>query len=98
MTTLTPVLLLAVALGLLALVLRWAFGDDRRAVPDHTGTDFGLLREVALVPTEEAAQVLLSRLHAAGLRATAVRRDGAHLLLVFPADVADAKLLLRKGP
>ncbi len=93
-TVLTQVLVLAVVLGLLALVLRWTFGDDRRAVPDHTGDDFGLLREVAGAPTAEAASALASRLRAAGIRTTVARRGGVHRVLVFPADLPDAKLLL----
>ncbi|MBB4963591.1 hypothetical protein [Saccharothrix violaceirubra] len=95
MTTLTPLLILTVVLGLLALVLRWAFGSDRRGVPDHTGTDFGLLTEVAVVPTPEAAQVLASRLRRSRIRVTVVNRDHGHRLLVFPADAAEARLVLR---
>ncbi len=95
MTALTQTLLLAVVLATLALVLRWAFGNDRRAVPDYTGEDFGLLTEVAVVPTIEAAEVLATRLRTAGIRTTVVRRANGHRLLVFPADAANAKLLLR---
>lgn len=94
-TALTTFSLLVIVFGVLALVLRWAFGNDRRGVPDHTGSDFGLLSEVAVVPTRQAAEVLAKRLRAARIRVTVVRRDGLHRLLVFPADVPDAKLLLR---
>ncbi|MGM1061771.1 hypothetical protein [Saccharothrix sp. Mg75] len=94
-TALTPFLLLVLVFSLLGLVLYWAFGNDRRGVPDHTGSDFGLLRQVAVTPTPEAADVLARRLRQAGIKVTVVRRGGAHLLLVFPADVPDAKLLLR---
>ncbi|MFD1149553.1 hypothetical protein [Saccharothrix hoggarensis] len=94
-TTLTPFLLLVAVFAVLALVLRWAFGNDRRAVPDYTGDDFGLLTEVAAVPTRAAADVLAKRLRTARIRVTVVRRDGLHRLMVFPADVPDAKLLLR---
>jgi hypothetical protein len=90
-------LLLIVVFGLLAGVLRWAFGNDRRAVPDYTGDDFGLLNEVAVVPTKEAAEVLAKRLRTAGIKATTVRGavTGEWRVMVFPADVPDAKLLLR---
>ncbi|MBW4716473.1 hypothetical protein [Saccharothrix obliqua] len=94
MTALSQVLLLVVVLAALGFVLRWAFGNDRRGVPDHTGDDFGLLTEVAVVPTPEAADVLARRLRGAGIRTNVVHRGGAHRLLVFPADVANAKLLL----
>ncbi|KAA2259438.1 hypothetical protein F0L68_21095 [Solihabitans fulvus] len=89
------VLALAVV-GLLSFVLRWTFGNDRTAVPTGRDSDgYGLLREVAIVPTEAAAQVLRTRLRAAGIRATTARGDnGAHRVLVFPADEANARLLL----
>ncbi|MFT7840149.1 hypothetical protein Q5530_28740 [Saccharothrix sp. BKS2] len=93
-TALTLTLLPLFVLAALALVLYWAFGNDRRGVPDHTGSDFGLLVEVAAAPTAEAADVLTARLRRAGIKVTAVRRGGVHLLLVFPADAPDAKLLL----
>ncbi|MFE9745411.1 hypothetical protein ACFYOT_10940 [Saccharothrix saharensis] len=94
-TALTTFLLMVIVFGLLGLVLFWAFGIDRRAVPDYTGDDFGLLTEVSAVPTPEAADVLARRLRAARIKVTVVRRDGLHRLMVFPADAPDAKLLLR---
>jgi hypothetical protein len=89
-----PVAMLVI--GVLALVLRWAFGNDRRAVPDHTGDDFGLLVEVAVVPTETPAKILAARLRRSGIRATTTRGpDGRSCrVMVFPADVPSAKLLL----
>jgi hypothetical protein len=95
-TTLTPLLLLLVLFAFLALVLKWAFGNDRRAVPDYTGDDFGLLTEVTVVSSPAAAEVLAKRLRAARIKVTVVRRDGLHRLMVFPADASDAKLLLRE--
>jgi hypothetical protein len=95
-TTLTPLLLLLVLFAFLALVLKWAFGNDRRAVPDYTGDDFGLLTEVTVVSSPAAAEVLTKRLRAARIKVTVVRRDGLHRLMVFPADAPDAKLLLRE--
>ncbi|MDU0289987.1 hypothetical protein [Saccharothrix longispora] len=44
MTALTPFLLLMVVLGLLGVVLRWAFGDDRRAVSRRRGRRRGTAR------------------------------------------------------
>ncbi|WP_158843393.1 hypothetical protein [Saccharothrix deserti] len=97
-TVLTSFLLLVVVFGVLGGVLFWAFGNDRRAVPDYTGDDFGLLTEVAAVPTQAAADVLAKRLRSARIRVTVVRRGGLHRLMVFPADASDAKLLLRGEP
>lgn len=98
MTALTQTLLLLVVFAGLALLLRWAFGNDRRGVPDHTGEDFGLLVEVAVLPTAEAAEVLAARLRGAGIRVNVVLRGAGHRLLVFPADAPDAKLLLKDAP
>ncbi|MFJ8963787.1 hypothetical protein ACIRG5_30800 [Lentzea sp. NPDC102401] len=81
-------------LGLLALVLRYFAGNDKRPVPDLDGTDFGLLKEVAVVPTEEAAIVLVQKLKRNGVRATR-SRNAPYRVMVFPADVANARLVLR---
>jgi len=81
-------------LGLLALVLRYFVGNDKRPVPDLDGTDFGLLSEVALVPTEEAANVLVQKLKANGVKATR-SRNAPYRVMVFPADVANARLVLK---
>ena len=81
-------------LGLLALVLRYFAGNDKRPVPDLDGTDFGLLNEVAVVPTEEAAIVLVQKLKRNGVRATR-SRNAPYRVMVFPADVANARLVLR---
>jgi hypothetical protein len=71
------------AIGCLALVLRWALSMDKA----HR-KDYGLLREVAKVPSSTAARVVEERLHAAGVKATTVpAEDGDGLrILVFPAD------------
>ncbi|WP_035303074.1 hypothetical protein [Actinokineospora inagensis] len=79
-----PYLLLVALLvvGALGLVLRWAFTGDER------GRDYGLLREIAKVPSRTAAQVVEERLRTVGVRATTVpAEDGEGLrVLVFPAD------------
>jgi hypothetical protein len=55
----------------------------------------GLLAEVARLPPEAAAQVLRSRLVAAGIRATIGREGRTYRLMVFEDDVGQAKLVLR---
>jgi hypothetical protein len=75
--------------GLLALVLKWASSlDTDRA---HR-KDYGLLREVAKVPSSTAARVVETRLKQAGVAATTVpAEDGIGMrVLVFPADQAAA--------
>jgi hypothetical protein len=72
-------------MGLLAAVLRWASGLDTDKAHRK---DYGLLREVAKVPSTTAARVVEERLQEAGVRATTVPGpDGESLrILVFPAD------------
>ena len=80
-TLLVPLL----AIGLLALVLRWASSLDTDKAHRK---DYGLLREVAKVPSSTAARVVEQRLEAAGVRATTVpAEDGNGMrILVFPND------------
>lgn len=84
------------------LALRWTFGTGKNqpgpriADPDDPTGD-GLLEEVSRVPTGPAAQVLQSRLGAAGIRATIGREDGTYRLLVFRDDVVNARVVLSRG-
>lgn len=85
------------------LALRWTFGTGRNQpaphVPDPDDpTGDGLLDEVSRVPTEPAAQVLRSRLAAAGIRATVGRINGGYRLLVFRDDMVNARLVLHTTP
>ena len=86
-----------VLMGLLTLGLRWTFGTGKNLhVPDpNDPVGDGLLAEVARTPTEAAAQVLRSRLTAAGIRATIGREGRVYRLMVFEDDVGQAKLVLR---
>lgn len=70
---------------LFALMLRWASSLD---TDEAHRKDYGLLREIAKVPSTVAARVVEDRLHEAGVRATTVPSpDGVGLrILVFPAD------------
>jgi len=106
--TVSPLLVLLgsfAMLGAVMLLMRWAFGSGthlpapRVADPADTTGD-GLLVEVARLPTEAAAQVLRSRLHRAGIRATIGAPASApvtqgYRLLVFPDDVPTARIVLR---
>lgn len=92
-----PVVALAVV-GLLALLLRWAFGPAASLVapPPRPGPPdaYGLLVPVAQ-PTDDANGAALRALLArAGVRAALVpTRDGLRLM-VFPDDVSRARRLL----
>ena len=84
-TLVVPLLVIAV----LALVLRWASSLDTDKAHRK---DYGLLREVAKVPSSTAARVVEQRLQAAGIRATTVpAEDGNGMrILVFPGDENNA--------
>jgi len=86
-----------VVVGLLALVLRWASSLDTDKAHRK---DYGLLREVAKVPSSTAARVVETQLRAAGVSATTVpAEDGIGLrILVFPNDEAAAIDVLLKNP
>ena len=79
------VLIPLVVIGILALVLRWASNLDTDKAHRK---DYGLLREVAKVPSSTSARVVEERLYAVGVRATTVpAEDGAGLrIMVFPGD------------
>jgi hypothetical protein len=92
-TLLVPLL----AIAILALVLRWASSLDTDKAHRK---DYGLLREVAKVPSSTAARLVEQRLQAAGIRATTVpAEDGNGMrILVFPGDEHAAIQALLKMP
>lgn len=71
------------AIGVLGLILRWGVASD-----SDKRKDYGLLREVAKVPSAGAARFVEARLSEVGVRATTVPDpEGEGLrILVFPAD------------
>jgi hypothetical protein len=85
-----------VAVAALALLLRWAYGS-RSAPPaalQPESADFGLLREVAELDSEEGANALRALLSDAGIRSTKARnRRGGVRVMVFAADLDRARQL-----
>ena len=72
-------------MALFAAVLRWASSLD---TDEAHRKDYGLLREVAKVPSSTAARVVEERLQEVGVRATTVpdpEGEGMRVL-VFPSD------------
>ncbi len=72
-------------MALFAAVLRWASSLD---TDEAHRKDYGLLREVAKVPSSTAARVVEDRLQKVGVRATTVpdpEGEGMRVL-VFPSD------------
>ena len=91
------------ALGLLALFMRWAFGTGQgtgqgRSTP-ATEADDGLLTRVATLSRRESALALRAVLSDAGIRST-VRCPGPHRadVLVFPEDAQRARSLAATFP
>jgi hypothetical protein len=86
-----------IVVGMLALVLRWTYGSRSTPVPPDVvagSGDFGLLREVALVETEDTANALRALLSDAGIRSTkAPAPDGRARVLVFATDLDRARQL-----
>jgi hypothetical protein len=86
--------------GVLGVVLRWAFGRDAIQPPPAVADDFGLLRVAALVDCLEVAQQVRDALRQAGIRSTlSTGLDGFIKILVFPDDASRARRLLKRpGP
>lgn len=93
-----PLLALLLA-GVLAGLLRWTYGTHHQHVAppaesdDH---DLGLLREVAVVPSTQAADVLRRLLAADGIRTTVRPTADAvgRRVLVFAEDERTARMVL----
>lgn len=91
-----PLIAFAVV-GVMAAVLRRAFGRDTfQPAPPHTD-DFGLLRVAALVDRLDVAQAVRQTLHQAGIRSTlSTGLDGLIKILVFPDDAGRARRVLER--
>ena len=88
-----------VALGLLALFLRWAFGTgDQRSHPGGP-VEEGQLALIATLSGGESALALQAVLSDAGIRST-TRSPAPHRVevLVFPEDAARARALALSFP
>jgi len=94
-----PLLVLAL-LGVLVLMLRWAFsrgdslvrrGDRPPAEPDR----FGLLTDVQSAPSYTDARKTVEALTRARIKATAARTTKGWTVYVWPADVNAARDVLR---
>jgi hypothetical protein len=86
--------------GVLALLLRWAFGHNHSLVarrPRPGGSDeYGLLVRVAAPSTFVEAEVIRRHLQAQGVRATLAPTLQGPAVMVFPRDAPAARLALRR--
>jgi hypothetical protein len=87
------------AVGVLTLLLRWAFSSGTSLVERRptigSPSEYGLLVPVAEPPTFVEAEIMRRRLSDAGLRATLAPTTEGPRVLVFPEDVKVARLVLR---
>jgi len=90
------------AVGVLALVLRWAYsprrdtlvaGSPRPGRPD----EYGLLVAVADPGSAREGEVMRGRLQEAGIHATLAQTAAGLRVLVWPADELRARQVLRGG-
>jgi hypothetical protein len=90
------------ALGVLALLLRWAFAPGRSLVARRprvgTSAEYGLLVPVASPPTVVQAEIVRRHLVAHGVRATLAPATDGPTVLVWPEDAATAREVLRVDP
>ena len=91
-----------IALGVLALLLRWAFAPGRSLVARRprvgTSDEYGLLVPVASPATVIQAEVLRQHLIARGVRATLAPATDGPTVLVWPQDAGIAREILRSDP
>jgi hypothetical protein len=94
--------LIALAMvGVLALLLRWAYGGrsrslvERRARQGHED-EYGLLVAIASPGSFIEGEVARQQLQSAGIRASLVSTSDGPRLMVFPADEAAARRLLSR--
>jgi hypothetical protein len=89
--------------GVLMLLLRWAFSDRstslvaRRPVAGHSG-EYGLLVPVASPATFVEGELLRRRLEDAGLRATLVPTADGPRVMVFPENERVARAIIGQEP
>ncbi|HEY4458022.1 MAG TPA: hypothetical protein VGN81_27150 [Pseudonocardiaceae bacterium] len=95
----TALLILLCVLAAFAGLMRWSYGSDTaRTRPRRRGKtgDYGLLREIAIVPSHQAAQFVQDQLRRNGIRSTTAPADdySGQRILVFPNDVEAATAAL----
>ena len=87
-----------VVIGVMVLLLRWAFGRGTSVVerPPRTGapSEYGLLDPIASPETYIEAELLRQRLEAAQIRATVAMTNDGPRLMVWPQDKDRARALI----
>jgi hypothetical protein len=87
------------ALGVLILLLRWAFSRGASLVekPKLVGaeSDYGLLKVVAQPSNHIEGEILRRRLAEHGIKATLTQTNSGPRLFVFPEELKAAEAILR---
>jgi hypothetical protein len=90
------------AIGLLMLLLRWAFGSGGSVVerPPLPGDpdEYGLLDAVAAPGTYIEAELIRQRLDDAGIRATVAMTNDGPRVMVWPSDRVEAEAIVADAP
>lgn len=93
-------LVAAAMIGVLVLLLRWAFrrGASVVAAAPRPGTpdDYGLLVAVASPPTYVEGEIVRRRLEDTGIRATLTTTLDGPRVMVWPADAERARAVLAR--
>ena len=96
----SSLIIAVVTVGVLALVLRWAFGQGRSLVEHRPATgrpwEYGLLVSVAAPGTYEEGELLRQRLAEHGVRSTITVTEDGPRVFVFADDEERARALLRR--
>ena len=92
-----------VAVGVLALILRWAYNGSRRSLVERVARpgaadDYGLLVAIASPATYIEGEILRQQLADAGFRATLATTTEGPRLMVFRRDEREARRVLATGP
>ena len=84
--------------GLLAIILRWAFSRGKSVIAASptlgTSQEYGLLVPVSTPGTYIEGEIQRRKLEAAGLRANLAHTLDGPRVMVWPADMSEAKAIL----
>jgi hypothetical protein len=90
-----------IVIGVLVLVLRWAFGRGQSVVerPTRPGNpdEYGLLDPVAAPGSYIEGELLRQRLEAEGIKATLAMTNDGPRVMVWPQDRARAEAVVRRA-
>jgi hypothetical protein len=94
-------LMALIVIGVLVLVLRWAFGSGGSVVerPPLPGSpdQYGLLDAIASPSTYIEAEIIRQRLEAEGIKATVAMTNDGPRVMVWPDDTVRATAVVRRA-